>query len=60
MKVIRKRGVHYTVKKLDKHTHHESIAAEVRRKRVQAAMRTVEPDGLIVAIKEIEKIQGEI
>ena len=54
MKVIMKRGNHYTVKKLDKHTHHEAIAAEVRRKRVQAAMRTVEPDGLIVAIKEIE------
>ena len=60
MKVIRKRGVHYTVKKLDRHTHHEAIAAEVRRKRVQAAMRTVEPDGLIVAIKTLDKIGNEL
>ncbi len=60
MKVIRKRGNHYTVKKLDRHTHNESIAAEVRRKRVQAAMQTVEPIGAIVAMKEIEKIRNEL
>jgi len=55
MTVIRKCGNHYTVKKLDKHTQFASIAAEVRRKRVQAATRTVEPIGAIVAMKEIVK-----
>ena len=60
MKVIQKRGNRYRVRPLDKHTHNESIAAEVRRKRVPAALRTVEPDGLIVAIKTLDKIGNEL
>jgi hypothetical protein len=53
MKLIRKRGNHYTVRKLDKKTHNASIAELVKQKREAAlAVVVTVPPGAAGAVKQ--------